>query len=259
MLDVEGLTVTMLLLVLVAAFAAGWLDAVVGGGGLLQLPMLLLVPGIAPVQALATNKLASVFGTATAAVTYHRKIGADLSYTVPIALIAGAGAVGGALLATVLPADAFTPLILVALTFVVVFTLLRPKSGVQVEKERTRRRTALVTLAGAIIGFYDGLVGPGTGTFLVLALVTIGGADFLRASAQAKVINFATNLGALLLFIPYGAVLWKLGLLMAAANIAGSYAGAHTALKKGAGFVRFVFLVVATALLIRLGYDVLTG
>lgn len=251
------LTWQTMLLVLVVAFAAGWVDAVVGGGGLLQLPALLLVPGLAPVQALATNKLGSIFGTATSSLTYYRRVKPDLSTALPMAGLALLGSLGGAAVATVLPAEVFKPIIVVALIAVATFVAIRPHLGAATVLRFEGRRHILTACGlGVVIGFYDGVLGPGTGTFLVIALVSVIGYNFVAASAKAKIVNFATNLGALALFIPTGAVVWGLGLLVAAANMTGSYLGSRTAIAKGAGFVRTVFLIVVAALIIKLGWDV---
>lgn len=247
---------TLLLLVL-AAFAAGWIDAVVGGGGLIQLPALLLVPQLAPVQALATNKLASIFGTATSSVTYYRRVKPDLTTALPMAGVALLASVGGAAVATVLPTQVFKPIIVVALAAVVVFVAVRPRLGAATALRFTGRgHTAVACTVGVVIGFYDGMLGPGTGAFLVIALVSVVGYDFIASSAKAKIVNFATNLGALALFVPTGAVVWGLGLCLALANVAGSYLGSRTAIAKGTGFVRVVFLTVSGALIVKLGYDV---
>ena len=244
-------------LLLLAAFAAGWIDAVVGGGGLIQLPALLLVPQLAPVQALATNKLASIAGTATSSLTYYRRVKPDLRTALPMAGLALAGSFGGAAVATVLPTEVFKPIIVVALAAVAVFVAVRPKLGAATSLRFTGRRHLVVACAlGIVIGFYDGMLGPGTGAFLVIALVSVVGYDFIASSAKAKIVNFATNLGALALFVPTGAVVWGLGLCLAAANVAGSYLGSRTAIAKGTGFVRVVFLVVAGALIVKLGHDV---
>ncbi|WP_314645855.1 TSUP family transporter [uncultured Microbacterium sp.] len=256
-LGLEQLTWATLVLVVIAAFAAGWIDAVVGGGGLLQLPALLLIPGIAPIQALATNKLASVFGTATSSVTYYRRAKPDIRTAIPMALIALAGSFGGAAVATLLPAAAFKPIIVVALLAVALFTALRPQMGAATRlRFQGHRHHVMAGAAGLVIGFYDGMIGPGTGTFLVIALVALLGYDFLQASAKAKIVNLATNAGALLLFIPHGSVLWLLGGILAIANVAGSYLGSRMAISRGTRFIRVVFLVVVVALIAKLGVDV---
>ncbi len=255
----EGLSPSVLVLVLVAALAAGWIDAVVGGGGLLQLPALLLVPGMSPVQALATNKLSSVFGTATSAVTYYRRVGPDLRTALPMAAVALASSFAGASIAALLPASVFKPVIVVALVAIALFTVLRPTLGKATELRHTGRRHHGVALAvGAVIGFYDGILGPGTGSFLVFAMVSLLGYDFLSASAKAKIVNVATNLGALLFFVPHGSVFWGLALLMGAANMLGGYLGSRTATARGSRFIRIAFLVVVTVLIARVGWDVWT-
>jgi uncharacterized protein len=247
-----------LLLCLAAAFA-GWVDAVSGGGGLVQLPALLLVlPGASPAAVLATNKLSSVCGTGAAALTYQRRVRPDLRTALPMAAVAMAGAAGGALCASVLPRGVFRPLVLVLLVAVAGWTLARPAMGLDEKLRFSGGRHHLVAAAaGAGIGFYDGIFGPGTGAFLVVALVGLLGYAFLPASATARIVNLATNLGALVVFVPQGAPLWRLGLAMGACNVAGSWLGAHTAIRRGSGFVRVVFLVVVAALVLRLGYDVL--
>ena len=255
----EGLTATTLVLVLVAALAAGWIDAVVGGGGLLQLPALLLVPGLPPVQALGTNKLASICGTTTSAVTYYRRAHPDLRTALPMAAVALVASFAGASIAALLPASVFKPVIVVALVGIAVFTLLRPSLGeVTALRHSGRKHHGVAVTLGAVIGFYDGVLGPGTGSFLVFAMVSQLGYDFLSASAKAKIVNCATNLGALLLFVPHGAVFWGLGLLIGAANMLGGYAGARMATVRGSRFIRVAFLVVVTALIARLGWDVWT-
>lgn len=258
MLGVEELSGGLLALVVVAALLAGWVDAVVGGGGLLQLPAMLLVPGISPVQALATNKLASIAGTATSSVTFYRRAGPDLRTALPTALVALLGAVGGAFVATALPVAWFKPIIVLALVVVAVITACRPTLGQQGRLRFTgAHHLGAAVAVGAVIGFYDGMIGPGTGTFLVIALVALLGYDFLQASAKAKLVNFATNLGALLLFVPHGAVLWQLGLTLGVANMTGSYLGSRMAIRGGTGFIRVAFLIVVSVLVLKLGSDVL--
>lgn len=247
-------------LLLLAAVLAGFIDAVVGGGGLVQLPALLLVPGIAPVQALATNKLGSICGTITSSITYYRRVRPDLRTALPMAALACGGAAGGALCASLLPAAVFRPVIVVALLAVAVYTITRPSLGEETALRFSgRRHLAAAGGAGLGIGFYDGILGPGTGSFLVFALVGLMGYAFLEASAKAKIVNFATNLGALLVFVPQGAVLWGLGLAMGVANLLGGYLGARTAIARGSRFVRVFFLVVVGALVLRLGWQVVTG
>jgi uncharacterized membrane protein YfcA len=256
--DVSAPTVALLV---VAALVAGWVDAVVGGGGLVQLPALLIaLPAATPAQVLATNKLSGVAGTGTAATTYARRVRPDLATAAPMALTALAGAAAGAACATLLPQRLFRPLVLVLIVGVGIYTVRRPQLGrVHAPHPDPRRHRVVALAAGGGIGFYDGIFGPGTGSFLVFVLVGVLSYGFLQASALAKITNFATNVGALLIFIPHGAPLWRLGLLMAGANVAGGWTGARTATKRGSGFVRAAFLVGVSLLLVRLGWDVLHG
>jgi len=242
-----------------AAFAAGWVDAVVGGGGLIQLPALLLgFPGAAPAQLLATNKLASIFGTATSSLTYVRRVRPDLRTALPMAGVAFLGAIGGALIGLHIPKSAFNPIILVMLIVVGAYTVARPRMGHETAlRFDGHRHTLVAMLTGFCIGVYDGALGPGTGSFLVFALVGLMGYAFLEASAKAKIANFATNLGALVVFIPGGHVMWKVGAVMAAMNLAGGYTGARTAVAKGSAFVRVVFIIVLVAFIVRIGGSVL--
>jgi hypothetical protein len=247
------------LLLCLFALLAGGLDAIVGGGGLVQLPALLVVLPQAPVVALlGTNKLASVVGTASAAVTYNRRIAVDRRTAVVMAVAAFLGSGAGALLATSVDGDVLKPVVLVALLAVLAYTIRTPSLG-EVEQLRLSAggQRAVAVVGGAGIGFYDGLVGPGTGSFLVFLLVGAVGLSFLHASATSKVVNTMTNLSALLLFALGGHVLWALGAAMAAANLLGSQLGTRLALRRGSAWVRRVFVVVVSALVLRLAWDVL--
>ncbi|MEU6204927.1 TSUP family transporter [Micromonospora musae] len=247
-----------LITLLSAAAMAGWVDAVVGGGGLLLLPALLVVaPGLPVATVLGTNKLAAIAGTATAAATYARRTKIDWAVTGPAAGLAVLSSGVGAVLAGAVPASAYRPVVLVVLLSVALFVVLRPRLGVvSLPHRRTPARVAAaVVLAGVGIALYDGLIGPGTGTFLVLAFTALVGADFVHGSAMAKVVNAGTNLGALVVFAATGHVWWLLGAGMAVCNIVGAAVGARMALRRGAGFVRIVLLVVVLALVGKLGYD----
>jgi uncharacterized protein len=248
-----------LLLLCLAAFLAGSLDAIVGGGGLVQLPALLVVLPQQPVVALlGTNKLASLVGTSSAAVHYLRTVRVDVRTAVRMAVAAFLGSAGGALLATRLDSDVLRPVVLVALVGVFLYTLRRPSLGeVEALRLTPRKQAVLAVTGGAAIGCYDGLIGPGTGSFLVFLLVGAAGLSFLHASATAKVVNTATNLGALLLFAAGGHVLWGLGVCMALANLLGAQVGARLALRHGSAWVRKVFLVVVSVLIAKLAYDLL--
>jgi uncharacterized membrane protein YfcA len=243
---------------LVAAVAAGWVDAIVGGGGLLLLPALLLgMPDLPVATALGTNKVTAIAGTSTAAVTYARRTKIDWSVAGPAAAAAVVASGVGAALAGGVPAGAYRPVVIVALVAVALFVTVRPQLGVVADPDRrTRARAAVaVVVAGGLIALYDGMFGPGTGTFLVLAFTALLGVDFLHGSAMAKLINAGTNFGALVVFAVTGHVWWLLGAALAVGNIAGAVLGARMALRRGAGFVRVVLLAVVLAMVAKLGYD----
>jgi len=252
-------TAEVLALLALAGLVAGFVDAVVGGGGLVQLPALLLgLPGASPVQVLATNKLASICGTSVSSLTYYRRVRPEPRSFLPLMVAAFAGSGLGALLASRIPKEAFEPLVLVVLLVVGAYVLLKPDLG-EVTRLRfaPRGHTAAAVGIGAVIGFYDGALGPGTGSFLVFSLVGLVGYGFLQASAQARLANWATNLGALVVFVPQGAVLWQFGLVVGVANLVGGYVGARTAVARGGGFVRVFFILVVLAFVVRIGGGVL--
>lgn len=241
---------------LLAGFAAGWVDAVVGGGGLIQLPALLLVPGLTPLNVLATNKVAAVMGTSVSALTYQRRIRPDLRTALPMAAFALAGAAAGAAMAARIPPDLFRPVIILVCAAVAVWTALRPTLGLETSLRWSgRRHRVLAVVLGTFIGTYDGMLGPGTGSFLVISLVAVLGYAFVPASAIAKIVNVGTNLGALLVFVPGGHVIWGLGLAVGTANMLGGWIGARTAVARGSAFVRVVFLLVVAVLILRLVAD----
>ncbi|HEX8508983.1 MAG TPA: TSUP family transporter [Propionibacteriaceae bacterium] len=257
-MDSLELSVWVVILLVGAAFVAGWVDAVVGGGGLIQLPALLigLPSSTPPAEILGTNKVSSVWGTATSSITYAVRLRPDWRTVLPLVVAAGTGAALGAQAAKFLPREYFTPIVLVALVAVGIYTWRKPELGLVSHRKHEGGPHYLRTFAiGLGIGAYDGILGPGTGSFFVIALVAVLGYGFLEASAKAKIANLATNLSAILVFGLDGSVLWKLGLLMGSANLVGGFLGARTAIRHGNGFVRTVFLVVIAALVLKLSYD----
>lgn len=236
-----------------AALVAGFIDAIAGGGGMVTIPAMLLA-GLPPLQVLGTNKLQALFGSGAASWSYARHGHVDLRAQWPMVLSAAAGAIAGALLATAMPTDwlrAAMPLLLVAIALYFGF-----KRGVG-ELERHRRiGPALFGLTVVpAIGFYDGVFGPGTGSFFMLGFVTLAGFGILKATAHTKFLNFGSNLGALAVFVAYGAVLWQVGLVMGAGQWIGARLGARFAMRQGARVIRPLLVVVSLALAIRLLAD----
>lgn len=240
-----------------AAFAAGFIDSVVGGGGLIQIPALFTaLPQQTPATLFGTNKFASVFGTANAAWRYARRVEMPWRTTLPAALAAFACSYVGAMAVAWLPREMLRPLILVLLVGAAIYTFMKKDFGaVHGPTHSGHRELAYAIALGGVIGFYDGFFGPGTGSFLIFLFIRFFGFDFLHASAASKVVNVATNLAALAYFAPNGHLLWQIALAMAVCNIGGSVAGTHLALKHGSGFVRQVFLVVVSLLIARFAWD----
>ncbi|WP_072801790.1 TSUP family transporter [Rhodococcoides yunnanense] len=245
-------------LLMVAATAAGWVDAVVGGGGLILLPAILLVaPQLSQQAALATNKMTAVFGTFAAVVTFARKVALEWRVLVPAATLAAAASAAGAAAVSLIDRELFIPIIMVVLIGVAVLVTARPTIGTVAAKHPPTRRKVLtvVFLAAGGFGFYDGILGPGTGTFFIIAFATFLGTEFVRSAAMAKVLNLGSNIGALMFFAITGHVLWQLGAAMAVCNVIGAVLGSRTALARGAGFVRVVLLVVVVGMVVRLGWQ----
>jgi uncharacterized membrane protein YfcA len=246
-----------ILFLLLAAFFAGAIDAVVGGGGLIQIPALFAVyPAESAATLFGTNKCASVVGTANATWRYARQVKMPWRTILPAAVAAFILSYAGAAAVAWLPKDAVRPLILILLIGAAIYTLRRKDFG-QVHQPAHSGHKELIyaILLGGLIGFYDGFFGPGTGSFLIFHFVRFFGFDFLHASAGAKVVNVATNLAALAYFVPNGYVIALLAALMAIANVSGSIAGTALALKHGSSFVRKVFLILVGVLIVKFAWD----
>ena len=251
----QDLTLATALFLLVASFFAGFIDSIAGGGGLIQLPALLIgLPKSETAEVLGTNKLSAVFGTTTAAALYRKQIKPDPKILLAMGVPAFLGSAGGAVLASNIPTSSMRPMVLVLLIIVAVYTWFKPDLG-KFENLRhlPKRRVQIALLAGVVIGFYDGIFGPGTGSFLMLILVASLGYAFITASAIAKVVNVATNVGAIMVFGINGAVLWQIGIILGIANITGAVIGARLAIKGGSTLVRKVFLLVTVALIVKVG------
>lgn len=242
-------------LLAIAALGAGFIDAVAGGGGLIQVPALFAtLPQQTPALLFGTNKGSSVWGTLNAAWRYGRRIALPWHMLLPAAAAAFVCAFAGAAVVSWLPKDIVRPLVLALLVGVWTYTWRRRDFGTQ-SHGMPRHAFALALLIGGFIGFYDGFFGPGTGSFLIFAFVRVFGLDFLAASASAKFVNASTNIAALCWFVPHGQILWPVAAVMAACNIAGSVIGSRMALKHGSGFVRGAFLLVVGALILRIAFD----
>ncbi len=241
------------------AFLAGLVDAVVGGGGLIQIPALFtLLPEALPASLFGTNKFSSIFGTASAAWRYARRIDVPWRAALPAAAAALPCSYLGAMAVSLLSRQVLRPLVLALLVVVALHTFLRRNFGsVDEGRQLGRRDMWLAALLGALLGFYDGFFGPGAGSFMIFVFVRVFGVDFLRASSAAKVVNVATNFSALVFFAGHGQVLWPLACMMAACNVVGAQCGSYLALRHGNAFVRRIFLVLATALIAKFGYDTL--
>jgi uncharacterized membrane protein YfcA len=245
-----GLDIAMVLL---AAFGAGCIDAMVGGGGLIQLPALFAVfPNSAPPYLLGTSKFAGIFGTASAVARFAAKVHIPWRSLAPLTLLVLIASVSGALLATVVAPDVFRPLVPLMLAAMLLYMLFRPNLGTEhIPKHFSGSHHVLATALIVAIGFYDGFFGPGTGSLLMFVFVRFYGFDYLHASACARVLNVATNAAALVYFAAHGYVYWVLGIAMAVCNVAGATVGTRMALRGGSTLVRRIFLVVVSVLIVR--------
>jgi len=245
------------LLVTLASLLAGFVDAIVGGGGLILVPALFATyPGAHAATLLGTNKSASIWGTAFASVQYARRVEMRWRSLLPAMGLAFAGSLAGAWVVTLVAPGFLRKLLPLVLLAVLIYTLVKKELGREHAPRFAGRPELLAAgVLGLGIGFYDGFFGPGTGSFFVFLLVRWLGYDFLHASAGAKLLNLSSNLAALLLFALKGHVWWHFALTLALANVAGSLLGTRLALRHGAGFVRAVFIVVVGALILKTGFD----
>ncbi|WP_264522273.1 sulfite exporter TauE/SafE family protein [Flavobacterium sp. N1994] len=247
-----------IILLCTAAFLAGFVDAIVGGGGLIQTPVaMILLPNLAVATVIGSLKIPSFSGTLLAARQYLKKVGMNWVLLSIMAIGAFAAAFLGSTLLTKVHNDFMKPLLLVVLTLIAIYTFIKKDFGAHQAKEHSpRTQIFLAIIISVVIGFYDGFIGPGTGSFFVLAFVIVLGFDFLHASANAKMVNLATNFGSICLFILKGKIIWAIAIPMAICNAIGGFIGAKLAIKKGNGFIRIFFLIVVIGTLIRFGYDV---
>jgi uncharacterized membrane protein YfcA len=248
-----------IILLCIAAFFAGFVDAIVGGGGLIQTPVaLILLPNLAVSSIIGSLKIPAFSGTSFAANQYLKKVDMNWKLLSIMAIVAFASAFLGSHLLTEVHNDFMKPILLVVLTLIAIYTFTKKDFGIHQAKEHTVKRQLLLAVSMSIcIGFYDGFIGPGTGSFLVLGFVSVLSFDFLHASANAKMVNLATNFGSICLFVLKGKIIWAIAIPMAVCNAIGGWTGAKLAIKKGNGFIRIFFLIVVIGTLLRFGYDVL--
>ena len=240
------------------SFLAGFIDAVVGGGGLISIPTLLInFPQMALPTLFGTNKIAALAGTSISAIEYSKRVKFNYKLLLAVAACAGIASFLGAKAVSTIDVKTLKPLILIILILIAFYTFIKKDLGaVQTKNLSFNKQLLYGSILGTIVGFYDGFFGPGTGSFFVLGFVVILGFEFIEASAYSKVINCMTNIAALVVFIKQGNYIIELAILMAVFNITGSFIGTRIALKKGNGFVRTLFLVIVCLMILRYGYDV---
>ncbi|BDQ11082.1 sulfite exporter TauE/SafE family protein [Sediminibacterium sp. TEGAF015] len=240
------------------AFLAGFVDAIVGGGGLIQLPAgLILLPQYAVGTVVGSLKIPAFTGTAFAARQYLKKVAVNWKQVGIMCAIAFSAAFSGSQLLSVISNQYMKPVIFIVLCLVALYTYTKKSFG-QSNREplSPKKEWRYTILISVVIGFYDGFIGPGAGSFFIMAFIGILGFDFLKASTHAKLINLATNLGSISLFLLKGSILWSVAIPMAICNAVGGILGAKLAIYKGNQFIRIFFLIVVAATLIRFGYDI---
>lgn len=242
----------------IVAFLAGFIDAIVGGGGLIQTPAaLVLLPQYPVATVIGTLKIPAFSGTSVAAYQYAKRVTLNYRMLALMACIAFTAAFCGSKLLTMVSNSFMKPLLLIVLVLVAIYTYTNKKFGSHSEKQHSpKQQWMYAAMISVVIGFYDGFIGPGAGSFLVLAFISILGFDFLNASANAKFVNLSTNLGSIAFFLLSGKIIFSIALPMAACNMVGGWLGAKLALPKGNSFIRIFFLIVVCATILRFAYDI---
>ncbi len=241
------------------SFVGGLIDAVVGGGGLIQIPALLIAFPQTPLPTIfGTNKISALAGTSISAVQYAKRIQINYKLLLAISICAGLSSFIGAKIVSYINVNTLKPFILIVLIVIAIYTFLKKNLGaVQTKKLSFEKQLIYGSLIGIVVGFYDGFFGPGTGSFFVLGFVLIIGFEFVQASAYAKIINCMTNISALIVFIKQGNYLLEIAIIMSLCNMMGNFIGTRIALKKGNAFVRTIFLVIVTLMILRYSYDII--
>ena len=249
---------TELILLCIAAFSAGFVDAIVGGGGLIQTPAaLVLLPQYPVASVIGSLKIPAFTGTGLATIQYAKKINIEWKRFIIVAFIAFISAIAGSLLLRMIDNRFMKPIILFVLILVAIYTYSKKDFGLHKEKTHTSIEQLLyASTIGLLVGFYDGFIGPGAGSFLIIAFISILGFDFLKASAHAKLVNLATNFGSIVFFASQGLILYEIAIPMAVCNGFGGFAGAKLAILRGNKFIRIFFLIVVTATILRFAFDI---
>lgn len=249
------------LLICAGALFSGFIDAVVGGGGLVQVPLLLILfPELSHVQVIATNRFASVAGTCVAAFHYVRSVGIDVAVVVVAGITSALSAFGGTFVMKLIAPDVFKPILLAVIILLAVYTFIKKDLGTEhLPKYEGKKLLFVSALIGLVLGFYNGFIGPGTGTLLVFSFVSIAGMSFIKASSSSKVINAIADGASLIGFLLSKSVIFKIAIPMMVCNMLGGYIGSKTAILKGNSFIRTVFLIVIVLLILRLAKDILIG
>lgn len=243
------------------AFCAGLIDAAVGGGGLIQIPALFnALPQMPTATLFGTNKFSSICGTFSATISYLRRVHLDWGLIVPAMIAAFVMSYAGAAVVAYIPKSVMQPIVFILLILIAIYTFIKKEFGaLHAPSAVTFKEKLMALLCGGGIGFYDGVFGPGTGSFLIFLFIRFFAFDFLHASAASKLVNFSTNMAALLYFAPTGHVLWKLGGVMAACNVLGAITGSTIALRYGSGLIRVLFLLLLIGLIGKMGWTMLVG
>ena len=247
-----------IIILCIASFFAGFVDAIVGGGGLIQTPItMIMLPQLSVANVIGSLKIPAFSGTSFAAYQYLKKVTMNWKLLSIMAIVSFCFAFLGSNLLTLVSNDFMKPVLLIILIGLAIYTFKKKDFGQQKHRQLSKNKQLIYAIIiSMLIGFYDGFIGPGTGSFLVLAFVSVLGFDFLHASANAKMVNLATNFGSICLFISKGKIIWAIAIPMAFCNAFGGFIGAKLAIKKGNEFIRIFFLIVVVLALLRFGYDV---
>jgi len=247
-----------IIILCIASFVAGFVDAIVGGGGLIQTPVALIaLPNLSVASIIGTLKIPGFSGTSIATIQYLKKVKVDWKLFGVMAVVSFAFAFIGSSLLNVMQNDFMKPVLFVILVLLLIYTYLKKDLGqFEISSLSVKQKYIYAIIICVFIGFYDGFIGPGTGSLLIIAFVGILGFDFLQASTNAKLVNLATNIGSIILFVIKGKIVWAIAIPMAVCNATGAFIGARLAISKGNGFIRAFFLIIVAVTLLRFGYDI---